>query len=116
MATLVLVDKAVHIEYHQCIMTRSTKVSCTYCFSTLGVGSRMKIYKFLREKGPKTVTSVVSVVGLTQPTVSYHLKEMKVAGLLTSKKFGKEVYYAVSEKCPVHSKACILSNVEIPAV
>ena len=76
----------------------------------------MKIYKYLREKGRNTVSSLVSVVGLTQPTVSYHLKEMRDAGLLESEKLGKEVYYDVSKKCPAHSNACILSTITIPSM
>ncbi len=97
-------------------MVATPKVPCTHCFSTLGVGSRMKIYKYLREKGRNTVSSLVSVVGLTQPTVSYHLKEMRDAGLLESEKLGKEVYYDVSKKCPAHSNACILSTITIPSM
>jgi ArsR family transcriptional regulator len=60
----------------------------------------MKIYKFLKENGKSTVSSIVDILELTQPTVSYHLKEMKDAGLLNSSKSGKEVFYSVNQKCP----------------
>ena len=59
---------------------------CTKCFNTLGVPSRMKIYRFLKDKGENTVGAVVKIAKLTQPTVSYHLKEMRDAGLLMSRK------------------------------
>lgn len=79
---------------------------CSNCFRSLGVPSRMKIYTFLKDKKAATVSEVVDVMDLKQPTVSYHLKEMEDAGLLISKKIGKEVYYQVSGKC----STCILKN------
>lgn len=83
---------------------------CTNCFKSLGVSSRMKLYLYLKEgkEGNKqaTVTELVGFSGLTQPTVSYHLKEMEHNGLLISKKVGKEVYYQVGGGC----ETCILRN------
>ena len=38
------------------------------------------MYHYLRDNGEATVTRLVELVGLTQPTVSYHLKEMKELG------------------------------------
>lgn len=72
----------------------------------------MEIYKFLREKGKKTVSDVVEVVGLTQPTVSYHLKSMKEAGILLSERAGKEVYYFINEACPTSGHDCVLKGVD----
>jgi DNA-binding transcriptional ArsR family regulator len=37
---------------------------------------------------------------LRQPTVSYHLAEMKKEGLLASRKEGREVHYRVKMLCP----------------
>ena len=85
-------------------------VSCTKCFGSLGVDSRMKIYKFLKDKGKSTVSSVVKYVGLTQPTVSYHLKGMRDAGLLESYKAGKEVFYSIKSGCEANKAGCVLSN------
>lgn len=95
-------------------MRMNTNVPCTHCFSTLGVGSRMKIYRFLRGKDSSTVSAIVDVIGLAQPTVSYHLKEMREAGLLDSKKTGKEVYYSVAKRCPNSNAECILNALNIP--
>jgi len=79
---------------------------CANCFRSLGVPSRMKIYTYLQEKKTASVSELVNVVALKQPTVSYHLKEMEATGLLTSKKVGKEVYYQVGSGC----KNCILKH------
>ena len=90
-------------------------MQCTHCFKTLGVESRMEIYEFLYKNGSATVTELVDLVGLKQPTVSYHLKELKESGLLTSKKHGKEVYYSLSGKCPHHDRECVLNSIKFPA-
>lgn len=84
--------------------------TCTKCFSTLGVSSRMKIYRYLKKNGKSTVSIIVDVAKLTQPTVSYHLKEMKDAGLLKSSKAGKKVYYIVNESCPSNLEGCFLAK------
>lgn len=72
----------------------------------------MKIYKFLKKNSGGTVSEVVDMIGLTQPTVSYHLKEMKEAGLLKSSKTGKEVHYFVNEGCPSEVRGCFLALAE----
>ena len=72
----------------------------------------MKIYDFLKKNTQATVSQLVKVVGLTQPTVSYHLGEMKKAGLLSDNKVGKQVYYSIKEGCETSSKSCVLHNVE----
>jgi len=83
---------------------------CIKCFESLGVTSRMKIYKYLKKNGKNTVSAVVDVAKLTQPTVSYHLKEMKDAGLLKSLKVGKEVFYSINEACPSNTIGCFLAK------
>ncbi len=90
-------------------------VKCTNCFKSVSVPSRMVIYNFLnKNKAEATVGEIVEQVSLTQPTVSYHLKEMKHSGLLISRKEGKEVYYSISRDCPHHNKECILHSLEFP--
>ena len=78
------------------------------CFESLGVSSRMKIYNYLKESGENPVGEVVKKMKLTQPTVSYHLKEMKKIGLLKSYKQGKEVHYSINKSCPFGSVGCTL--------
>ncbi len=76
----------------------------------------MEIYKYLQDVGKATVSDVVSQVDLTQPTVSYHLGEMKRNGVLKSEKKGKEVFYSVNASCPHVNKECILKNVNFHQV
>jgi len=74
----------------------------------------MIIYNHLSNNDSATVGEIVMQVGLTQPTVSYHLKEMKHSGLLHCKKIGKEVHYTVNKQCPHSGKTCILHGLEFP--
>jgi ArsR family transcriptional regulator len=75
----------------------------------------MTIYKFLRQRGKAAVATIVEHVGLTQPTVSYHLNEMKNAGILESERDGKEIYYKISDTCKIFHQDCVLKEVKFPA-
>lgn len=81
--------------------------NCQGCFSSLGVKSRYQIYEFLKSS-QKSVSEIVKFIGLKQPTVTYHLKQMEESGLLKSSKEGHFVYYKVSQLCPQTLKNCIL--------
>jgi DNA-binding transcriptional ArsR family regulator len=74
----------------------------------------MDIYTFLSKNKDATVGEIVEYVGLTQPTVSYHLREMKENGILSADKKGKEVYYSINGICPHFATSCVLQSVEIP--
>ena len=83
---------------------------CSHCFSNLAVDSRMQIFVFLKDKGARTVSEIVEQTVLSQPTVSYHLKNMETDGLLSKKRVGKEIYYQVNEHCPHNEKTCLLKK------
>lgn len=74
------------------------------------------IYRYLVENIEATVSSVVSHIGLTQPTISYHLKDMESNGLLKSKKVGKEVYYSINYHCPIYDCDCILKSINFETI
>lgn len=93
----------------------SGEEGCVVCFSALGIGSRMKIYRYLKEHGESTVSSIVGHIKLTQPTVSYHLNEMRNAGLLKSTRLGKSVYYMLDTECKIFHRDCVLKGVQFPS-
>lgn len=97
---------------------KSKVIKCTQCFKSVSVPSRMSIYNYLNNEVEKaTVSEIVDFIGLTQPTVSYHLKEMSHSGLLDSEKKGKEVYYFVNHDCPHNSDhKCILHELKFPGL
>ncbi len=43
------------------------------------------------------VTNISAVVGMSSPAVSHHLKTLKSAGIIASKRQGKEVYYSLAD-------------------
>lgn len=85
---------------------------CVGCFKALGVPAKHEIFGFLKQKESATVGELVKLIGLTQPTISHHLKGMQNAGLLKSKKVGKSVYYSIDSTCPYDDHPCVLENIE----
>lgn len=66
---------------------------------------------FLRSVGEASVSQIVTKMQLTQPTVSYHLKQMEQTGLLTRQRQGRSVHYRVQERCPSDSHLCALKQI-----
>lgn len=64
-------------------------------FSALGDATRLKMLKLI---GHEELCSceVMAALELTQPTTSHHLGILERAGLLTSKRHGKWVFYKIS--------------------
>ncbi len=83
---------------------------CTFCFRNLGVGTRLKMYEYIAVNGPKNVSEITEFIGLRQPTVSYHLKEMYESGLLSKTQKGKSVYYSVNSVCPHLHTECVIQT------
>jgi len=61
-----------------------------------GISSTSR-FRILQElfKGPRTVGELVEATKQSQPCVSQHLKTLKLSGLVTDERRGKEVYYTV---------------------
>ena len=67
-------------------------------FKLLADKSRLKIVLALAENGPMHVTSIVALLGQTQPAVSHHLALMRNNGLLGCDRSGKHNYYYLASK------------------
>lgn len=65
-------------------------------FKALGDPVRLRLFSAVasHQDGEACVCDI-SDVGVSQPTVSHHLKKLKEAGLLTSERRGTWVYYRV---------------------
>jgi ArsR family transcriptional regulator len=65
-------------------------------FKSLGDPARVRIVNLLATSDdPVCVCELVEPVGLTQPTVSHHLKKLTDVGLLVREQRGVWAYYAV---------------------
>jgi DNA-binding transcriptional ArsR family regulator len=88
------------------------KCACSHCLSNLAVDSRLIIFDFLKKSGRQTVSKIVAQTTLSQPTISYHLKQMLAAGLLEQQRDGRSIYYQVKVACPHHHDGCVLKKME----
>ena len=62
----------------------------------LGDPVRLRLFSAVAShEGGEACVCDISDVGVSQPTVSHHLKKLKEAGLLTSERRGTWVYYRV---------------------
>ncbi|MCT2588933.1 metalloregulator ArsR/SmtB family transcription factor [Streptomyces sp. N2-109] len=65
-------------------------------FKALGDPVRLRLFSLVAShEGGEACVCDISDVGVSQPTVSHHLKKLREAGLLTSERRGTWVYYRV---------------------
>lgn len=57
--------------------------------------TRIRVLEMLREDDEIFVKRFCDTLDMTQPAISYHLAKMKKAGVLTSRKLGKNVFYSI---------------------
>ena len=65
-------------------------------FKQLGDGNRVRIFWLLCHC-EECVINLSSMVEMSSPAVSHHLKQLKSAGLILSRREGKEVYYRAAD-------------------
>ena len=68
-------------------------------FHLLGDASRIRIFWLLCHC-EECVINLSSMMDMSSPAVSHHLKQLKSSGLIVSRREGKEVYYKASEAQP----------------
>ena len=57
-------------------------------FAAVADPTRLRILALLRDRGETPVEDLVAEVGLSQPAVSHHLRTLRTAGLVESRKDG----------------------------
>lgn len=68
----------------------------TAALRAVGEPTRLRILKSL-DAGELCVCNIVSLVGLSQPTVSRHLSILKTAGLVEERKEGRWTFYRTAQ-------------------
>jgi DNA-binding transcriptional ArsR family regulator len=85
----------------------------TDLFKALSDPNRVSILIRLAESGmPQTVTEVSNCCPVNMSVVSRHLKILREAGVLSSEKQGKEVYYTVRTDDLVKSLRTLANAIE----
>ena len=66
-------------------------------FKALGDPTRMRLLSLIAasQGGEACTCDMTQIVGLTQPTVSHHMRQLLDAGLVTRAQRGKWAYYAI---------------------
>ena len=65
-------------------------------FRQLGDGTRIRIFWILCHC-EECVINLSAMMEMSSPAVSHHLRQLREAGLVVSRREGKEVYYKASE-------------------
>lgn len=60
-------------------------------YRALGDETRLRIIGLLAELGPMPVNQLSARVGLSQPLISWHLRILRLAGLIETRRQGREV-------------------------
>ena len=66
------------------------------CFSKLGDGTRLRIFCVLCHN-EECVTNLASIIGMSSPAVAHHLRLLKDANLVVSRRMGKEMHYRIAD-------------------
>lgn len=68
-------------------------------FKALGDPSRVRLLSLIaaNDRGEACVCDLTDFVGLSQPTVSHHMKQLVSAGLVLREQRGKWAYYRVND-------------------
>jgi DNA-binding transcriptional ArsR family regulator len=67
-------------------------------FKALADPHRLKILHMLMTSGEMCVCECMPALGLTQSNLSFHLKTLKQAGFIKSRKSGKWMYYSLNRE------------------
>ncbi len=73
-------------------------IDCVDFCKALGDETRQRILEVLLAKGEMCVGDLVNTFNLSQPTISHHLTLLKNAKLVTSRRDGKQVFYAIDQR------------------
>ena len=65
-------------------------------FGQLGDATRLRIFWILCHS-EQCVRGIAALMEMSSPAVAHHLKELKTAGLIVSRRVGREMYYRLGD-------------------
>ena len=90
-------DHGQSIEHHlDCMPSVENFQTVSDVFKQMGDPSRVRIFWLLCHC-EECVINISSLVEMSSPAVSHHLRQLKASGLILSRREGKEVYYRAAE-------------------
>jgi ArsR family transcriptional regulator len=76
-------------------------IDCVEFCKALADNTRQRILEMLLD-GEMCVSDIVEAFDTSQPTISHHLAVLRQFGMVTHRKEGKQVYYAINRDNIVH--------------
>ena len=73
------------------------EIDCVEFCKALADETRQGILQLLLSQGELCVGDIVKAFDASQPTISHHLRLLRSTGLVTTRKEGKLVYYALNQ-------------------
>ena len=75
------------------VVSRSDAIELATRFKALGDPARVRLLSLIATAGEMCACDLVAPVGLSQPTVSHHLKVLREAGLVITERRGRWIHY-----------------------
>ncbi|WP_438861854.1 ArsR/SmtB family transcription factor [Nocardioides malaquae] len=81
------------------VVTDEVAVTLAKMFKALGDPARVKLISLIAASpdGEACVCDLTGPVGLAQPTISHHMKQLVEAGLVSREQRGRWAYYRIQE-------------------
>ncbi|MGH9056241.1 MAG: ArsR/SmtB family transcription factor [Acidimicrobiales bacterium] len=91
------------------VLDQRSATRLAHAFRALGEPTRVRLLSLIaaHENGEACVCELTEPVGLSQPTVSHHMKQLVEAGLVHRDQRGKWAYYCIDEDA-LAALACVL--------
>jgi ArsR family transcriptional regulator, arsenate/arsenite/antimonite-responsive transcriptional repressor len=79
------------------VITAEDAEQLSHTFKALADATRVRLLSLIaaRDGGEACICDLIDRVGLAQPTVSHHMKQLADAGLVTREQRGKWAYYRI---------------------
>ena len=86
-------------------------IDCVEFCKALADSTRQRILELLMEQ-ELSAGDIVAAFNVSQPTISHHLSVLKQFGLVTSRKEGKQVFYAIDRDNVVECCGMLVAKFE----
>jgi len=97
-------------------LTRSDAETLAVRLKALSDPARLRLVSLIASNGEMCVCDLTEPLGLTQPTVSHHLKVLSNAGLVHREQRGKWAHFSVDDAELAHVAHSLLgTSLEVPA-
>lgn len=74
-------------------ISKESHASCADCFRALADRTRLKVLSAIQDR-PQTVSELQRAIGVSQPTISHHIKTLVDSGVIHGESKGRETSYS----------------------